>query len=219
MQAKILILEGKRASIPSLVSALSQKGFEVKTVTTGKAALETLPVYEPDVVIIDAPSLRSSGKRICTSLREVSESLAIMMVVNSDQNTIEGDGLATVVLTLPFTPRKLLNRLKPLLPGENKKTISSGAISLDVSRRIVRCDGREAQLTPRLMAILQLFLKQPGVVLERELIFRNVWKTEYTADTRTLDVHISWLREKIEEDPHKPKFLKTIRGVGYRLDL
>ena len=83
----------------------------------------------------------------------------------------------------------------------------------------VRCQGREARLTPRLVRILRILMQHPGEVVERAVLFRHVWDTEYTEDTRTLDVHISWLRQAIEEDPRKPQFLKTIRGVGYRLDI
>jgi DNA-binding response OmpR family regulator len=88
-----------------------------------------------------------------------------------------------------------------------------------MERKRVRCQDREATLTPRLAFLLKTLMDHPGEALEREQLFRDVWNTEYTADTRTLDVHISWLRQAIEENPRKPRFLKTIRGVGYRLDV
>jgi DNA-binding response OmpR family regulator len=122
-------------------------------------------------------------------------------------------------LSLPFTIRKLLNRIVPLLPGEGQKLLKAGPIHLDLERKQVRCQGRESRLTPRLARILEVLIQSPGVVLERERLFREVWNTEYTGDTRTLDVHISWLRQALEEDPRNPQFLKTIRGVGYRLDI
>jgi DNA-binding response OmpR family regulator len=83
---------------------------------------------------------------------------------------------------------------------------------------MVRCQEKESQLTPRLTRLLKVLMQHPAEVVERENLFRQVWNTEYTGDTRTLDVHVSWLRQAIEIDPHKPQFLKTIRGVGYRLD-
>jgi DNA-binding response OmpR family regulator len=83
----------------------------------------------------------------------------------------------------------------------------------------VRCQGREARLTPRQAQLLQILMQHPGEVVGRDQLFKDVWNTGYTGDTRTLDVHISWLREAIEEDPRNPKFIKTIRGVGYRLDI
>jgi DNA-binding response OmpR family regulator len=106
-----------------------------------------------------------------------------------------------------------------LLPGEGQRLLQAGPISLDLERKQVRCQGREARLTPRLARILEVLMRSPGIVLERERLFMDVWNTEYTGDTRTLDVHVSWLRHALEEDPRRPQFLKTIRGVGYRLDV
>jgi DNA-binding response OmpR family regulator len=94
-----------------------------------------------------------------------------------------------------------------------------GSIRLDLERKRVRCQGREAFLTPRLVHLLHTLMQHPGEVIDRKQLFREVWNTEYTGDTRPLDVHISWLRQAIEEDPRKPHILKTIRGVGYRLDV
>jgi DNA-binding response OmpR family regulator len=97
--------------------------------------------------------------------------------------------------------------------------IHVGPLRLDVEQRRVRCLGKNSKLTPRLTSLLQLLMDKHGEVVEREALFKKVWETNYTGDTRTLDVHISWLRRAIELDPLKPKFLKTIRGVGYRLDV
>ena len=97
--------------------------------------------------------------------------------------------------------------------------VEAGPIKLDVERNQVQCEEKEARLTPRLVSLLKILMRHPGEVLEREDLFRKVWNTEYTGDTRTLDVHISWLRRAIEEDPRNPHLLKTIRGVGYRLDI
>jgi DNA-binding response OmpR family regulator len=115
--------------------------------------------------------------------------------------------------------QKLSNRIKPLLPGDGNNVIQVGSIHLDIERRRVRCLGKNAKLTPRLVALLEILMEHHGEVVEREQLFKKVWETDYTGDTRTLDVHISWLRRAIELDPLKPKFLKTIRGVGYRLDV
>jgi DNA-binding response OmpR family regulator len=94
-----------------------------------------------------------------------------------------------------------------------------GAIRLDLEQRRVRCHGRESRLTPRLTKILKILMLNAGKVVEREVLFREAWETEYVEDTRTLDVHINWLRKAIEADPKHPQYLKTLRGVGYRLDV
>ena len=94
-----------------------------------------------------------------------------------------------------------------------------GPIRLDLEQRRVRCLGQQSRLTPRLVKLLQTLIEHHGLVVERTELFKVVWETDYTLDTRTLDVHISWLREALEVDPRHPRFLKTIRGVGYRLDV
>lgn len=218
MQGKILWIESKRAGNPTYIPSLRKKGYTVETVPTGKAALEQLPDVDPDIVVIDAISLRSSGKRICQSIRSSFENLSILLIEHPDHPVPEEVG-ANVILQEPFTIRKLVNRINPLLPGKSDHVVEIGPICLDLDRKLVQSEDREARLTPRLTLLLKTLMKKHGEVLERERLFREVWNTEYTGDTRTLDVHISWLRNAIEEDPRNPRLLKTIRGVGYRLDV
>ena len=218
MKARILWIEGKRAESPSFVPALRKKDYLVEVVSTGSAALARLLEVDPDLVVINAPSLRTSGRRICRDLHEKMSTMPIVVILSPEQ-VFTGENCASVVLRLPFTIRKLFNRITPLLPGDGQQMLHVGHIRLDLERRRVRCQGREARLTPRLTHLLQVLMEQAGEVIERQQLFKEVWETDYTADTRTLDVHISWLREALEEDPRHPQYLKTIRAVGYRLDV
>ncbi len=218
MKARILWVEGKRADSPPFVPGLRKKGYIIATAATGEEALSLLPNFDPDLVVINAASMRTSGKRISRSMRGHANSVPILLISAAGQPA-PTDIPVDVVLTLPFTPRKLINRIKPLLPGEGQHLFHTGPIRLDVERKRVLCQDREVSLTPRLVQLLKIFMEHPGEALEREKLFRQVWKTEYIGDTRTLDVHISWLRQAIEVDPRNPQFIKTIRGVGYRLDV
>ena len=218
MSGEILWVEGKRGGNLSFVPSLRNKGYQVNTVSTGKAAIMYLSETKPDVAVVNAPSLRSSGKRICYSLRSVNGRMPILLITNPEHPVVKDIG-ANVVLDLPFTVRKLVNRLDKLLPGESNHLFRVGEICLDIERKQVHLEDREAQLTPRLTRLLQTLMRKPGVVFDREELFREVWKTNYVGDTRTLDVHISWLRDALKESPRNPMFLKTIRGVGYRLDV
>jgi len=217
MKARILWVEGKRTDSISFVPSLRKKEYWVEVVPTGSAAMARLVEVDPDLVVVNAASLRSSGKRICNEIREKSSEVPIVLIV-SPEHTISGITTANVILELPFTSRKLLNRIAPLLPGDGKNILHVGFIRLDLERKRVRCMGREARLTPRMSHLLQVLLLHAGEAVERQRLFSEVWDTKYTVDTRTLDVHISWLREALEENPRQPQFLKTIRGVGYRLD-
>jgi len=213
----LLVIEGRHAEIPSFAADLQKKGFDVVSAQNGSEAVSKLIQTNPSLVIVNAPSLRSTGIRICLSLRKKDAKVPIILIVETEK-PIDND-LADTILILPFTVQKLVNRVKALMPGDGNNVISVGPIRLDLENRRVRSLGKNAKLTPRLINLLQILMDKHGEVVEREALFKKVWETNYTGDTRTLDVHISWLRRAIELDPDNPKFLKTIRGVGYRLDV
>ena len=215
--ATILVIESRHAEIPSFASDLQKKGFDVQLAQNGSKAVARLKEISPSLVVINAASLRSTGLRICQSIREKDPKLPIILILEND-NEVSKDA-ADAVLALPFTVQKLVNRINPLLPGVGKNVLHVGPIRLDLEKRRVRCLGKSTKLTPRLVTLLHLLMDKHGEVVEREPLFKKAWETNYTGDTRTLDVHISWLRRAIELDPDNPKLLKTIRGVGYRLDI
>ena len=215
--ATILVIENKHAEIPSFAPDLQKKGFDVHIAQNGNKAVALLKEVSPSLVVVNAASLRSTGLRICQSIREKDPKLPIILILEDD-NEVNKDA-ADAVLALPFTVQKLVNRINPLLPGDGKNVLHVGPIRLDLEKRRVRCFGKNTKLTPRLVTLLHLLMDKHGEVVEREPLFKKAWETNYTGDTRTLDVHISWLRRAIEIDPDNPKLLKTIRGVGYRLDV
>lgn len=215
--ARILLIEGRHTEVPSFAPELQKKGFEVVLVQSGGEAAKRLEKIAPHLAVVNAASLRSSGVRICQSLREKDSKLPIILILAEDME-VEKD-VADAILPLPFTAQKLVNRIKTLMPGDGKNIIHVGPIRLDVEHRRVKCLSKSSKITPRLIALLRILLDHHGEVVEREALFKRVWDTNYTGDTRTLDVHISWLRRAIEIDPENPRFLKTIRGVGYRLDV
>ncbi len=213
----LLVIEAKHAEIPSFAMDLQKKGFDVHIAENGSKALARLKEVSPSLVVVNAASLRSTGIRICQALREKDSKLPIILILEDEIEV--NKNLADAVLVLPFTVQKLANRIKPLLPGDGKNVLHLGPIRLDLEKRRVRCMGKSTKLTPRLVTLLQLLMEKHGEVVEREPLFKKAWETNYTGDTRTLDVHISWLRQAIELDPNNPKLLKTVRGVGYRLDV
>ena len=213
----LLVIEGRHAEIPSFAPDLQKKGFDVVAFQNGSQAVSKLKQSNASLVVINAASLRSTGIRICLSVRKKDSKVPIILIIDKDRPVDKE--LAETVLILPFTAQKLVNRVKALMPGDGNNVVSAGPIRLDLEHRRVRCLGRNTKLTPRLITLLQILMDKHGEVVERESLFKKVWETNYTGDTRTLDVHISWLRRAIELDPNNPKFLKTIRGVGYRLDV
>ena len=216
-KATLLVIESRHAEIPSFAADLQKKGFDVETAQNGSQAVARLKEISPSLSVVNAASLRSTGLRICQALRAKDPKLPVVLIIGKE-NHVERDA-ADAVLVLPFTVQKLVNRIKPLLPGDGKNMVHVGPVRLDLEHRRVRSLNKSARLTPRLVALLKMLMEHHGEVVEREILFKKVWETDYTGDTRTLDVHISWLRRAIELDPERPRFLKTIRGVGYRLDL
>jgi DNA-binding response OmpR family regulator len=213
----LLVIEGRHAEIPSFAGDLQKKGFDVVSFQNGSQAVSKLKQINPSLVVIHAASMRSTGIRICLSVRKKDPKLPIILILEKEKPVDKS--LADAVLALPFTVQKLVNRVKALLPGDGNNMVSTGPIRLDIENRRVKSLGKSTKLTPRLITLLQILMDKHGEVVEREALFKKVWETNYTGDTRTLDVHISWLRQAIELDPDNPKFLKTIRGVGYRLDV
>ncbi len=212
------MVEGKRSDRNSFTGGLMKKGFTVLSVPNGNAGMAALKHDGPQVVIIDASSMRTSGTRICSSFRKADADIPIIMIVDDDVDVKQIKG-ANDVLVFPFTLQKILNRVKPFVQRDNADMLEVGPISLDLSQRWVYCDGRNERLTPRLFKLMKTLMKKPGKLIKREELFKKLWETDYVGDMRSLDVHISWLRKAIEEDPRHPVYIKTKRGVGYYLDL
>lgn len=216
--ANILLIESARPSAPSFAPALERKGFDVTVHHKINSAVKAANKTRPDVVILDAASMRTSGTRMCRSARAGLNGVPIILVSPEGTQPDSGNG-SSVNLVQPFTPRKLVNRVHRLLPGDERYAVESGPIKLNIAQRKVQVQGRESRLTPKQAKLLEMFMQNPGKLLTRKQLIREVWLTDYTGDTRTLDVHMSWLRQAIEPDPRHPTFLRTIRGMGYRLDL
>lgn len=214
----ILIIEGKRADRSSFSGGLIKKGYEVQSVPNSLDALEFLQTKNPDVVIVDASSMRTTGTRICSAMRKEKPEVPIIIIVdeNIDVKKIKD---ADEILVFPFTLQKLLNRIKPFVQRNNRNLLEVGPIKLDLTQRWIYCDGKNERLTPRLFILMKTLMETPGELIKREDLFKSLWETEYIGDMRSLDVHISWLRRAIEEDPRNPVYIKTKRGVGYYLDI
>lgn len=213
----ILIIEGRRGDYSSFGEELNDKGYQVTQAPSGSAGLDVLESVDPHVVIVDAASLRTSGVRICQSFRITNDSLPIILIIEKNRPLPKGVD-ANLVLRLPFTVQKLVNRLQAYHPTHDKFILQVGPIELNTRTQLVTCHDRQTKLTPRLVKILAMLMENHGQVVGRDPLFTQIWDTDYTGDTRTLDVHISWLRKAIEEDPRNPKLIRTERGVGYSLE-
>ena len=205
---------------------LQDAGYETMEFSSGGEMLAALPAREPDCVVLDWMMPQPDGLEVCRRLRAESRWRhipIIMLTARSDEvDKILGLELgADDYLTKPFSVKELAARVKALIRrgdylAARDELIRSGELELDSARHRVTKNGREIALSLREYELLYELMKHPGRVLTREILLNRVWKTDFVGDTRTVDVHIRYLRQKIEDEPDSPRYILTVRGVGYR---
>jgi DNA-binding response OmpR family regulator len=210
---KVLLIENARYSGSSFAASLKRK-YQVQIAHSGKQGLLLALDKEPDVVVVDAVSLRTPGDRICARLRAGLGGTPIIHI--RAQNLPARNSSADVLLSPPFTARKLINRIARFVEPPQGKILEMGPFSLNLEQQTLSTPWSEKKLTPKLVALMELFMQHLDQTLERKYIMQRVWKTDYMGDTRTLDVHIRWMRSVVEPDPRHPKYITTVRGKGYR---
>lgn len=214
----LLLIEKHRKLEICFNDALLRKGYTVLQVNSGGDGLVSLNGFRPDVIVINAASLRTNGLRICSWYHNRLPSIPVILIVAEDEPIADADSV-NVIMHLPFTVQKLVNRLRSFEQTFNQDILVRGPLQLNPKTRMVTYYDKSTYLTPRLTLLLQVFMQNNSQPLGREELFKRVWDTDYTGDTRTLDVHISWLRKVLEENTTNPQLIKTVRGVGYLLDL
>ena len=216
--ANLLLIETHRVTAPSFAIDLEKGGHTVRVENKVAAAIERAPHLEPDIIILDAASMRTVGNRMCRRIRSAYNPCRLIHLV---ENHITPDSKwgAHITLVHPFTGRKVLNAVKRLRPLPDGDWRQVGPLRVSVKQRRVQCWDEEKRLTPKETRLLQVLLIRVGSTVSRKYLIKHVWETDYLGDTRTLDVHISWLRGAIEKNPQRPHLLQTVRGQGYRLDL
>jgi len=234
MTEKILIIEDDITLQEILVYNLSRQGYDVKAAENGEEGLDLVRRFSPDLLILDVMLPVLDGLEICRILRG-EMTIPILMLTAKDAEIDRVVGLemgADDYLTKPFSMRELIARVKALLRRvkldlekketnqleEKKKEIKLNDLSVNIVRREVFINETQVQLKPKEYDLLLFIVKNKGQVLSRELILDRVWGWDFSGGSRTVDVHMRWLREKIERDPAHPQKIVTVHGVGYRFD-
>jgi DNA-binding response OmpR family regulator len=216
MSLTILFVDRDTATTEVLVPGLERKGHEVTVARSLHQALARLGSFRPDILVVDVASFGRSGYKVVDGIRpQLPDVPAILMVTKGDTLTT---GDACEVLSAPFSSRSLLFRVAKIAKTLTSRDLHVGPLLFEPDTRLLHRIDQVMSLRPKEAALLALFMRNPGRVLSRKDIVRAVWETDYCDDTRTLSVHVRWLRLKIEEDPHRPRLLRTVRGVGYRFD-
>lgn len=226
MANRILVVDDEESIVKLVEYNLTQAGYEVLTADNGLQALEIVREEHPDLVILDLMLPGLNGMDVCQRLRKDGINTSIIMLTARDDEIDRVLGLemgADDYVTKPFSPRELVARVKAVLrrtgdePASAEGTFQCGDITIDVNKYEVTVRGDRIDLTPREFELLHYLAKSMGRVLSRDHLLDKVWGYEFAGDTRIVDVHISHLRDKLEKDPKNPEYIRTVRGVGYKL--
>ncbi|WGL53094.1 response regulator transcription factor [Nocardioides sp. BP30] len=223
---RVLVVEDEESYSEALSYMLRKEGFEVAIAADGDTALKEFDRNGADIVLLDLMLPGISGTEVCRQIRTTS-SVPVIMVSAKDDEVDKVVGLelgADDYVTKPYSPRELVARIRAVLrrgaePDLAPATLEAGPVRMDVERHVVTVGGNEQRLPLKEFELLEMFLRNPGRVLTRGQLIDRVWGSDYVGDTKTLDVHVKRLRAKLEPDPSEPKFLVTVRGLGYKLDL
>ena len=227
--AKILIVEDDQNLLATLKYNLLKESYDVITAVDGAQAVETARSEKPELIVLDVMLPKMSGFEVCRILRK-EMTVPILMLTAKTEEVDKIVGLeigADDYMTKPFSMRELLARVSAMLrrvemsklqPASEQEKLKIGDLEIDVGRHQAFYRGSSLNLTPKEYELLAFLAKNKGFVFSREQLLEKVWGYDYAGDTRTIDVHIRWLRQKIENDPAHPKNLLPVRGAGYKLE-
>jgi DNA-binding response OmpR family regulator len=226
MATKILILEDEAGMVTALRDRLGKEGYAVTAEKDGNAGFDLASKENFDLIILDLMLPGQSGLTICQKLRQQGSTVPILMLTARRQTVDKVVGLRTGAddyLTKPFKMAELLARIDALLrragrsPGAGSSQYQFGPVRIDAKRTEVTLDGRLVPLSAKEFQLLRYLAEHRGETLSREVLLDKVWGYDATPSTRTVDVHVSWLRQKLEKDPKEPRLILTVVGLGYKL--
>jgi two-component system response regulator RegX3 len=222
VKTRVLVVEDEEAISEPLAEHLTREGFAPEVATTIALAGKALEREPPDVILLDVMLPDGDGRDFCREIRTRSDVPILMLTARGEEiDRILGLELgADDYVVKPFSARELVARIRAVMrrprSEDRAAAITIGAITLDPSARTCAKDGETVELTAKEFDLLHFLMAHPGAVVRRESIMDEVWDPHWFGPTKTLDVHISWLRKKLEHDPANPRYISTVRGVGFR---
>jgi two-component system response regulator RegX3 len=223
---RILVVEDEESLSDPLAYLLTREGFEVAVAADGHAALDEFDRSGADLVLLDLMLPGLPGNEVCRQLRSRS-TVPVIMLTAKDSEIDKVVGLeigADDYVTKPYSSRELVARIRAVLRRRAEPedllagTIEAGPVRMDVERHVVTVSGASVPMPLKEFELLEMLLRNAGRVLTRGQLIDRVWGSDYVGDTKTLDVHVKRLRAKIEPDPKEPRYLVTVRGLGYKFE-
>jgi DNA-binding response OmpR family regulator len=212
----ILLIASTRAKDDKFLTAL-QKQYHILTARSARQGLALVKERPPAAIVLNAVSLRTTGERICRDIKTALQTVPLVHIHPGPRDRVAS--VADTVVFYPLSARRLIKCIEQLISVDEAEFISCGPFRMHVPRRVLIAHGKETHLSPKLALLVETFLRNPGQIMDRKTLMETVWQTDYLGDTRTLDVHIRWIRKVMENGSRNPRYLKTVRGVGYRLAL
>jgi phosphate regulon transcriptional regulator PhoB len=221
---RVLVVDDEPSIVELVQYNLEREGFQVTVERDGAEALKSARESIPDLIVLDVMLPTMSGLDVCRNLRQFTDVPILLLTARKDEvDRVLGLELgADDYVTKPFSPRELVARIKAILrraakPRESKEaSIAAQGLVIDAERRHVALDGRAIVLTFTEFELLHILARHPGRPFSRDELLQRIWGEDFFGDARTVDVHIRHLREKLEEEMAQPRFIETVRGVGYR---
>lgn len=219
---KLLLVEDDPTLIRMLTSFLTTENFQITSVTGQKAAAEAMEADQPDLALVDISLAEGNGFAVCANAKELGVPVIFLTASSDEFSVVTGlDMGADDYISKPFRPRELVSRIRSVLrrAGKRQSIITLGDLSVDTDKGTVTRDGKEVYLSALEYKLFLVFLNNRGQVLTRDKLLEEIWDSagDYVGDN-TLTVYIKRLREKIEQDPQNPVYIRTVRGLGYRLE-
>jgi two-component system, OmpR family, response regulator len=229
MADKVLVVEDDTNLLEAIKYNFRKEGYNVVTASDGETALEVARKENPDILILDIMLPKLNGFEVCRILRKETTVPILMLTAKADEtDKIVGLEIgADDYMTKPFSMRELMARVRAMLRRAKMSEVAStvepvslivNSLEIDIARHKVSFSGKQLELSPKEFDLLAFLARNKGLVFSREQLLEKVWGYDFAGDTRTVDVHISWLRQKIEADVTRPRYLITVRGTGYKLE-
>jgi len=223
----ILLVEDELTLAETLRYNLEREGYTVLLATDGVQGLELARREAPDLIVLDIMLPRLDGFSVCRILRQEHDMPVIMLTARQDEvDRIAGLELgADDYISKPFSLGEFLARVRAIMRRSERQprlaareVLEASRLKIDTSRRRAWCEGEELNLSQKEFDLITCLIRNRGIALSRDLLLERVWGLDFIGDSRTVDVHIRWLREKIESDPSRPRYIQTVRGIGYRFE-
>ena len=219
---RALVVDDERALVDVISTYLRREGFDVLAAYDGEQAVELARSHGPDVIVLDLMLPSIDGIEVCRRIRTFSDAYVVMLTAKAEESD-KIVGLSTGAddyVTKPFSPGELMARVRAMLrrPRAGTEAVRQfGALELDAPAREVRLEGRTVELTRREFDILDALSAEPGVAFSRERLLERVWGPDWFGDEHVVDVHVAKVRRKLGDDPDAPRYIRTVRGIGYRM--